>query len=42
VFNVYRGKSGYNQFKNDASGFKFFLKSLPKESLVVIEPSGYY
>ena len=42
VFDVYGSKSGHNQFKNDASGFKFFLKSLPKESLVVMEATGYY
>jgi transposase len=42
VFDVYGSKSGHNQFKNDASGFKTFLKSLPKESLVIMEATGYY
>ncbi|MFT6064527.1 MAG: transposase [Paraglaciecola sp.] len=39
---VYGSKSGHNQFKNDASGFMSFLKNLPKESLVVMEATGYY
>ena len=42
VFDVYGSKSGHNQFKNDASGFQSFLKSLPKETLVVMEATGYY
>jgi transposase len=42
VFDVYESKSGHKQFKNDASAFKSFLKSLPKESLVIIEATGYY
>ena len=42
VFDVYGSKSGHNQFKNDASGFKSFQKSLPKTSLVVMEATGYY
>ena len=42
VFDVYGSKSGHNQFKNDASGFQSFLKSLPKESLIVMEATGYY
>ena len=42
VFDVYGSESGHNQFKNDESGFKFFLKSLPKESLVIMEATGYY
>ncbi len=42
VFDVYGSKSGHDQFKNDASGFRSFLKSLPKESLVVMEATGYY
>ncbi|MFT5217489.1 MAG: transposase, partial [Glaciecola sp.] len=37
VFDVYGSKSGHNQFKNAAPGFKSFLKNLPKESLVVME-----
>jgi len=42
VFDVYGSKSGHDQFTNDASGFKSFLKSLPKESLVIMEATGYY
>ena len=42
VFDVYGEKSGHQQFKNDAQGFSFFLKSLPKEALVVMEATGYY
>ncbi len=42
VFDVYGSKSGHNQFKNAAPGFKSFLKNLPKESLVVMEATGYY
>ena len=42
VFDVYGSKSGHNQFKNAASGFMFFLKNLPKKSLVVMEATGYY
>ena len=42
VFDVYGSKSGHDQFKNDASGFKSFLKNLPKESLVIMEATGYY
>ncbi|KGL62751.1 transposase family protein [Polaribacter sp. Hel1_85] len=42
VFDVYGSKSGHNQFKNDVSGFKFFLKRLPKNSLVIMEATGYY
>jgi transposase len=42
VFDVHGSKSGHDQFKNNALGFKSFLKSLPKESLVVMEATGYY
>jgi transposase len=42
VFDVYGSLSGHNQFKNDALGFKSFLKSLPKKSLVIMEATGYY
>ncbi|MCD8440979.1 IS110 family transposase [Tenacibaculum finnmarkense] len=42
VFDVHGSKSGHNQFKNDALGFKSFLKNLPKKSLVVMEATGYY
>ena len=42
VFDVYGSKSGHDQFKNNPSGFKSFLKSLPTESLVIMEATGYY
>ena len=42
VFDVYGQKSGHKQFKNEEKGFTFFLKSLPKDSLVVMEATGYY
>lgn len=42
VFDVYGSLSGHNQFKNDAKGFLSFVKSLPKEVLVVMEATGYY
>jgi len=42
VFDVYSSKSGHNQFKNDAQGFKAFSKELPSGSLVVMEATGYY
>ncbi len=42
VFDVYGEKSGHNQFKNEEKGFISFLKSLPKDALVVMEATGYY
>jgi transposase len=42
VFDVYGSKSGHNQFKNDAQGFKDFSKTLPSNALVVMEATGYY
>ncbi|MDN3665757.1 IS110 family transposase [Algibacter miyuki] len=42
VFDVHGNKSGHNQYKNDESGFKMFLKELPINSLVVMEATGYY
>jgi len=42
VFDVYGSESGHDQFKNEASGFNSFLKRLPKESLVIMEATGYY
>jgi transposase len=42
VFDVYGSQSGHHQFKNDESGFKNLLKHLPKDSLVVMEATGYY
>ena len=42
VFDCYGSVSGHTQFSNNETGFKTFLKSLPKESLVVMEATGYY
>jgi transposase len=42
VFDVHGSNSGHNQFKNDESGFKKFLKELPNNALVVMEATGYY
>ncbi|WP_044398354.1 IS110 family transposase [Lacinutrix sp. Hel_I_90] len=42
VFDCYGSKVGHLQFKNNAAGFKKFLKVLPKDSLVVMEATGYY
>ena len=42
VFDVYGSQSGHNQFKNEEKGFVKFLKSLPKNVLVVMEATGYY
>jgi len=30
VFDIHGSKNGHDQFKKNPSGFKFFLKSLPK------------
>lgn len=42
VFDVYSTESGHNQFKNDAKGFTTLVKFLVKNSLVVMEATGYY
>jgi len=42
VFDLHGSSLGHNQYKNDESGFKKFLKSLPVNSLVVMEATGYY
>ena len=42
VFDVYGSKSGHDQFKNDESGFKQLLKSLPESCIVAMEATGYY
>ena len=42
VFDVYGSKQGHLQFKNSEIGFKKFLKTLSKDSLVVMEATGYY
>jgi transposase len=42
VFDVYSITSGHTQFKNDAKGFRALVKFLQKDSLVVMEATGYY
>jgi transposase len=37
VFDVHGSINGQTQYKNDAQGFKKFLKELPKDVLVVME-----
>ncbi len=41
-FDVVDQDGNHDQFVNDLKGFKSFLKSLRKESLVVMEATGYY
>lgn len=42
VFDVHGSDMGHKQFKNSAKGFVAFLKLIPKESLVIMEATGYY
>ncbi|MCK0162241.1 IS110 family transposase, partial [Allomuricauda sp. F6463D] len=42
VFDVHGSEYGHSRFKNDSSGFRLFIKSLPQDSLVVMEATGYY
>ena len=42
VFDVTDADGNYNQFKNNASGFKKFAKLLDQESHCVMEATGYY
>jgi transposase len=42
VFDVHGSAMGHKQFKNDEKGFVAFLRSIQKESLVVMEATGYY
>jgi transposase len=42
VFDVYSITSGHNQFKNDTKGFRALVRFLKKDSLVVMEATGYY
>ena len=42
VFDVHGSNKGHNQYKNGETGFKKYLKELPKGSLVVMEATGYY
>ena len=42
VFDCYGSEQGHLQFKNTEIGFKKFLEKLSKNSLVVMEATGYY
>lgn len=42
VFDVQNSKGDYFQLTNDEKGFKNFVKKLSKESLIVMEATGYY
>lgn len=42
VFDVYHSKLGHQSYANDKQGFSSFLKMIPKDSLVVMEATGYY
>lgn len=42
VFDVYSDETGHQSFSNDPQGFKDFLKVLNKNTLVVMEATGYY
>ena len=42
VFDVHGSKNGHRQFNNTPKGFKLFVKTLPTDSLVVMESTGYY
>lgn len=42
VFDVYSTVCGHRQFKNGGSGFRELVNFLKKDSLVVMEATGYY
>lgn len=42
VFDVYGALAGHHQCRNATTGFKEFIKGLPKNALVVMEATGYY
>jgi len=42
VFDVSNTKAVHSQFSNDVKGFKKFTKNLTKQTLVVMEATGYY
>ena len=42
VFDVYSETQKHQQYENSPSGFKTFLKALPKQAIVVMEATGYY
>ena len=41
-FDVSNTKAVHSQFTNDAKGFKKFIKTLSKDTLIVMEATGYY
>ena len=41
-FDVVDQGGKHNQFSNDLKGFKSFLKAIQKDSLIVMEATGYY
>ena len=42
VFDCYGSIQGHLQFKNSALGFKMFLERVNKDTLVIMEATGYY
>jgi len=42
VFDVMNSKGKYVKLSNDESGFKKFAKTIEKDSLIVMEATGYY
>ncbi|MFD1163980.1 IS110 family transposase [Hwangdonia seohaensis] len=42
VFDIYSESTGHFQLPNDSKGFKALLKKLPRNTLVVMEATGYY
>ena len=42
VFDVMNTESVHSQFSNDVKGFKKFTKNITKQTLVVMEATGYY
>lgn len=42
VFDVFSNESGHQQFNNDEKGFLALAKKISKDSLVVMEATGYY
>lgn len=42
VFDVYNDKLGHQQYENSQLGYKKFISSIPKESHVLMESTGYY
>ncbi|WP_394751089.1 IS110 family RNA-guided transposase [Spongiimicrobium salis] len=42
VFDLYNSEVGHLQFTNDEKGFKLLVEHLSKDSLIVMEATGYY